>query len=199
MIIAIDCMMCTKKNFVYVKTTLTTMAIFNFSVHLANIVMHIYYYSLATHSGIVLSAIGIVFVLYSMYNYLLVNIGQKKFNRNIVIWKVFCWIETIILFGTSFAEGILILLYAKFLYFEVSIWYLLALCICAVIDISVHLLLLFLLPCCLNKRIEPESNGTNHNASLDDRKESPIPTIMKKKARTDVQKKQKKNNQGKSL
>ena len=189
----------TTKNFVYVKTTLTTMAIFNFSLHLTNIVMHIYYYSLATHSGIVLSAIGIVFVLYSMYNYLLVNIGHEKFNRIIVIWKVFCWIETIILFGTSFAEGILILLYAKFLYFEVSIWYLLALSICAVIDISVHLLLLFLLPCCLNKRIEPESNGTNHNAALDDRKVSPITTITKKKSTTDIHKKLEKNNQGESF
>ena len=132
---------------------LLIISIFNFSLHLINVVMHIYYYSLATHSGIILSVIGIVLVLYSMYNYLLINPDQDRRIRNTKIWKVFCWIETVVLFGTSFAEGILILLYSKFLYFEVSIWYLLALCICAIVDISAHLLFLFLIPYALNKLI----------------------------------------------
>ena len=89
----IDLIMCSRKNFACIKTILTTIAIFNFSLHLTNIVMHIYYYSLVTNSGIVLSMIGIVFVLYSMYNYLIVNLNQQKLYRKIYVWKIFCWIK----------------------------------------------------------------------------------------------------------
>ena len=136
--------------------------------------MHIYYYSLATQSGILLSVIGIVLVLYSMYNYLLINPDQDRRIRNTKIWKVFCWIETVVLFGTSFAEGILILLYSKFLYFEVSIWYLLALCICAIVDISAHLLFLFLIPYALNKLIKSKNGQNDYDSTLDKRKHSDL-------------------------
>ena len=195
--------MCSRKNFVCIKTLLTTIAIFNFSLHLTNIVVHIYYYSLVTNSGIVLSVIGIVFVLYSMYNYLIVNLNQQKLHRRISIWKIFCWIETIILFGTSFAEGILILLYSKFLYFEVSIWYLLALCIGAIVDISGHLLLLFIIPCYLNKMIETKKSPSYSSAispsALGERKDSPPVTAKKSKAPIDDHKISRNGKQGKCL
>ena len=110
--------------------------------------MHIYYYSLATNCGVILSVIGIFLLLFSMYNYLLINGCQGTRHRNIIIWKVCCWIETTVLFGTGFAEGILILFYSNFLYYDVPIWYLLALCICAIIDISGHLICLLLISCC---------------------------------------------------
>ena len=161
--------------------------------------MHIYYYSLVTNSGIVLSVIGIVFVLYSMYNYLIVNLKQQKLHRKISIWKIFCWIETIVLFGTSFAEGILILLYSKFLYFEVSIWYLLALCIGAIVDISGHLLLLFLIPCCLKKMIESKQSPSYHPSAIETRNTSP--PVVEKKSKTTIEdhKIMQKDKQGKCL
>ena len=132
----------------YINIFLVNIAICNFCLHLVNIVMHIYWYSLATNCGVILSVIGIFLLLFSVYNYLLINGCQGTIHRNIIIWKVCCWIETTVLFGTAFAEGILILLYSNFLYFDVPIWYLLALCICAIIDIAGHLLFLLLISCC---------------------------------------------------
>ena len=121
--------------------------------------MHIYYYSIATHCGVILSVIGTVSLLFSMYNYLLINCGNGRSSRNVNIWKICCWVETIILFGTGFAEGILILLYSDYLYFEVSVWYLLLLCICAVVDISGHLtfLLIINMCCSTNKNLQKTS------------------------------------------
>ena len=195
----IDFIMCSRKNFTCIKTLLTTVAIFNFSLHLTNIVMHIYYYSLVTNSGIVLSVIGIVFVLYSMYNYLIINLNQQKLHQKISIWKIFCWIETIILFGSSFAEGILILLYSKFLYFEVSIWYLLALCIGAIVDISGHLLLLFLIPCCVSKMVETKKIPPYHPSAIEKRID--FPPVVEKKSETTIEdhKTMQKDKQGKCL
>ena len=131
-----------------------------------------------------------------MYNYIIVNLNQQKLHRRISIWKIFCWIETIVLFGTSFAEGILILLYSKFLYFEVSIWYLLALCIGAIVDISGHLLLLFLIPCCLNKMIETKKNPSYHPSALEKRNDSPPKTAKENKTTTEDPKIMQKDKQG---
>ena len=130
-------------------------AISNFFLHLTNIVMHIYYYSLAARNGIVLSIIGIFLLIFSLYNYLLICGCTNQIKcRNIYIWKICCWIETGILFGSGFAEGILILLYSNVLYFEVSIWHLLALCVFAIIDISAHLMFLLLISCCYNVTVK---------------------------------------------
>jgi hypothetical protein len=84
---------------------------------------------------------------------------EEAMEEFVSIWKICCWVETIILFGTGFAEGILILLYSDYLFFEVSVWYLLLLCICAVVDISGHLAFLFIIIMCCNKnRVLPKTS-----------------------------------------
>ena len=124
-------------------------AISNFILHLINIGMHIYYYCLATERGIILCIIGILLLVLSLYNYLLLCGFKQEVNKvRIYIWKICCMVELLFLVGTGFAEIILIVLYKKYLYIDISNWYLFPLCVCATLDVLGHILFLVLMCCC---------------------------------------------------
>ena len=129
----------------------------NFFVHLLNVLMHIYYYNLSTHSGIIPTIIGIILFVFSLYNYCLVSGRQRAERRYIFIWKICCLVETLILLGTSSAEYILILLYSYVLFFEVPLWCSLTFYVCAIIDVAGHMGFLALVTFC-DKIIKKHNN-----------------------------------------
>lgn len=148
-------------------------AINNFILHLINIGMHIYYYCLATERGIILCIIGILLLVLSLYNYLLLCGFKQGANQLcIYIWKICCMVELLFLVGTGFAEIILIVLYKKYLYIDISNWYLFPLCVCATLDVLGHILFLVLMCCCtknlqtVNKNIfeSPENQISTHKS-----------------------------------
>ena len=129
-----------------------------------NLVIHVYYYNLSTYSGSIPTAIGMVLFLLSLYNYFLISGRQQTKRWCINVWKICCWFETMVLLGTAFAEGILILLYSDVLYFDVPFWCSVVFYVCSITDILGHLFFLSLAVCCdkvLQKR-------RNTSVDLDD-------------------------------
>ena len=168
-------------------------AISNFILHVINIGMHIYYYCLATESGIILCIIGILLLVLSLYNYLLLSGFKQEVNQiRIYIWKICCMVELLFLVGTGFAEIILIVLYKKYLYLDISNWYLFPLCVCATLDVLGHILFLVI----MSYRIENlQTDNRNMFKSPEDKISShKSPPTVKKVTWEDVGETSPKNN-----
>ena len=141
-----------------VTSCMQVIAISNFLLHFINILFHIYYYNLegcskgTPHTYFPIPFyihinIGVTAFLFSLYNYFLLYGAIKKVERYIYIWKICCGIETVVLFGVTLAENIVIIIHSNLIVFDAPFWCSIMFYIGTIVDVVGHICFFVFVTC----------------------------------------------------